>query len=222
VTAEPDIRSVREERWRAKVAADACWFIDQPTPELASVLASWSNPEADRALDVGCGPGTITIHLAERFGMAVGFDVAAGAVEEGRKRAAGSNSPPTFLLAEAPWLPFRDGAFGLIFDRGVLHHVPRGRWGTYFREVTRVLRPGGVYLQYCPQRVAPPLLSYRGLRRRVGRIVRPKPSVGEAMRAAAPKSLVPAEVRDFPFESRTGQHLVFTFGMFHKVEEPPR
>jgi SAM-dependent methyltransferase len=47
-------------------------------------------------------------------------------------------------------LPFLDGAFDLAFCDGVLHHTPDARGG--FRELARVVRPGGaVYVWLYPR-----------------------------------------------------------------------
>jgi SAM-dependent methyltransferase len=213
---EGAIRRARQARWADKVGSEACWYISEPPPELANLLRAWPAERSGSALDVGCGPGTITGFLADHFTPAVGFDVAIGAIREARSTGAGRRVPPAFVVAEAPWFPFGDERFDLIFDRGVLHHIKRDRWPGYFREIARMLRPNGVYLQYCPQRPFPAIVSYRGLRARAAAHLRPKPSPEQAMRHAAPNSLAIEDIHPFPFSGRNGKSMVFTYGLFRK------
>jgi SAM-dependent methyltransferase len=48
-----------------------------------------------------------------------------------------------FLRGDALDLRFAPDSFDLVLDYGCLHHIARGDWPRYLREVTRVLRPGG-------------------------------------------------------------------------------
>lgn len=48
--------------------------------------------------------------------------------------------------ADATALPFEDGSFDSVLSCLMLHHVID--WETTLREVTRVLRPGGVFVGY--------------------------------------------------------------------------
>jgi SAM-dependent methyltransferase len=68
---------------------------------------------ADRALDLGCGPGELLVRLAERTGCGgLGVDLAAGQIEEARRRAA-TRAPQAgleFLAADAGTV---DGEFAL-------------------------------------------------------------------------------------------------------------
>jgi len=49
----------------------------------------------------------------------------------------------TLLAADAMLLPYREAAFDAVFGFGVLHHIPD--WRSALREITRILKPGGVY-----------------------------------------------------------------------------
>lgn len=49
----------------------------------------------------------------------------------------------TLLAADAMFLPYREAAFDAVFGFGVLHHIPD--WRSALREITRILKPGGVY-----------------------------------------------------------------------------
>ena len=93
-------------------------------------------------LDVGCGPGWLTRHLASR-GLAVsGIDVSTGML-----RLARTNNPGIgFAAASLTQIPIRDGALAGAFCWYVLHHVPDEDLEAVIRELARVIAPGGSLL----------------------------------------------------------------------------
>jgi ubiquinone/menaquinone biosynthesis C-methylase UbiE len=99
---------------------------------------------ADMALlDVGCGPGSITLDLASRVALAHGIDPkpeAITAAEEARSRTGASNV--SFSRGDAYHLPFEEECFDVVFAHQVLQHLgdPVGA----LREMRRVLRPEGL------------------------------------------------------------------------------
>jgi SAM-dependent methyltransferase len=98
-----------------------------------------------RLLDVGCGPGTITIDLARLVapGEVVGVDAAEAPLVEAREAAAAAGLPDvTFRVADGMALPFDDGAFDVVHAHQVLQHVPDPVG--MLREMRRVCAPGGI------------------------------------------------------------------------------
>lgn len=96
-------------------------------------------------LDAGCGPGTITVGLAERvaLGRVVGFDIGEPEVEQATALASERGiSNATFQVADATDLPFTDGEFDAVFSSAMLEHVPEREKA--LDEMLRVLKPGGV------------------------------------------------------------------------------
>ena len=45
--------------------------------------------------------------------------------------------------ADATGLPFAEASFDVVLSMSALEHIPEGRWRVAFREIRRVLRPGG-------------------------------------------------------------------------------
>ncbi len=95
-------------------------------------------------LDVGCGPGTITVDLASRVapGRVVGIDVSADPLEEARAAAERAGVDVAFEVGSVYALAAADDAFDVVHAHQVLQHLtdPVGA----LREMARVCRPGGV------------------------------------------------------------------------------
>jgi ubiquinone/menaquinone biosynthesis C-methylase UbiE len=111
-----------------------------------------SKQPSGRALDLGCGPGQITILLAKRWPSVqwVGLDAAPTMLEQGRKdaAAAGVTSIENQTVRVGPEcyvrLPFDDASFDLVVCNSVLHHLTDPMQS--LDEMARVARPGAVFL----------------------------------------------------------------------------
>jgi ubiquinone/menaquinone biosynthesis C-methylase UbiE len=98
-----------------------------------------------RLLDVGCGPGTITIDLAARVapGEVVGIDAEAEVIAQAQDRCRTTDGArPTFATGNVHALDFADGSFDVAHAHQVLQHLNDPV--AALREMARVLRPGGV------------------------------------------------------------------------------
>jgi SAM-dependent methyltransferase len=95
-------------------------------------------------LDVGCGPGTITVDLAARVapGRVVGIDVSEEPLAEARGLAERSGVPVTFEVGDVYRLAAADDAFDVVHAHQVLQHLTDPV--AALREMARVCRPGGV------------------------------------------------------------------------------
>ncbi len=121
---------LRSHRWRT--AANSAGFL------LAEL-----RPGLD-VLDVGCGPGTISIDLARRVpgGRVVGIDRSFEAVVAARQAAGAAAVPVTFETGDAYQLPFPAGTFDVVHAHQVLQHLADPV--AALREMRRVCRPGGL------------------------------------------------------------------------------
>lgn len=116
-------------------------FMGRYSAPLAEIFAKWAQlPTDGRALDVGCGTGSLTAVLARRFG-----ETEVAAVDP-------SDSFVAATAARFPWadvrhgkaeaLPFDDHLFAATLAELVVHFMTDAAAGA--REMVRVTRPGGV------------------------------------------------------------------------------
>jgi SAM-dependent methyltransferase len=106
-------------------------------------------PAGARILEVGCGPGHLSIRLARHYGLEVtGLDLDPAMIARARANAdrAGNREQrrPAFLVADVASLAFPDGCFDLIVSTLSMHHWADPTAG--LAEIGRVLRPGGLAL----------------------------------------------------------------------------
>ena len=170
---------LRSHRWRT-AENSAAYLLPHLTPGM-------------RLLDVGCGPGTITIDLARRIapGEVVGIDAVEAPLAEAREAAAAAGvAGVSFRVADGMALPFDDGAFDVVHAHQVLQHVPDPVG--MLREMRRVTRPGGIvaardsdYAAFTWYPAAPALDEWLGLYRRVARASGGDPDAGRSLLAWA-------------------------------------
>ncbi|MGJ5748983.1 class I SAM-dependent methyltransferase [Streptomyces puniciscabiei] len=119
----------------------------------------------DRVLDVGCGTGCLTRHMAARVGpdgAVTGVDPSSPVLDHARTRTRRPGSAPCDYregVAEALDLP--DGSFDTGVTSLMLHHLPDELRPTVLREMHRVLRPGGRLL----------VVEFRPPKTRIGRLL---------------------------------------------------
>ncbi len=98
-----------------------------------------------RILDAGCGPGTISLGLAEAVapGEMHGVDMEESQVELARSlaRTAGHHNA-IFHVGDVTGLPFDDASFDIAHCHSLLMHVPDTH--AVLSELKRVLKPGGL------------------------------------------------------------------------------
>lgn len=94
-------------------------------------------------LDCGCGPGTITVGLADVVdpGLVVGIDLGEEVIDLANDLI-GDRKNLEFQVASVYEIPFPDEHFDGVLIHKVLEHVAEPE--TVMKEVMRVLKPGGV------------------------------------------------------------------------------
>lgn len=95
-------------------------------------------------LDLGSGPGTITLDLAERVapGRVTALEHNDAALDLTRAEAQRRDVEVDLAVGDVHDLPFPDGSFDVVHAHQVLHHVADPVQA--LREMRRVTRPGGL------------------------------------------------------------------------------
>lgn len=97
-----------------------------------------------KLLDAGCGPGSITMGIAEHLfpGTVTALDVSAEHLEHARRIAEGREIVNIrFACAPAQATPFENASFDGVFSHALLEHLPKPIEA--LTEFRRLIRPGG-------------------------------------------------------------------------------
>ncbi len=97
-------------------------------------------------LDVGCGPGTISVDLALRVapGHVTGLDSSASVIEQADGLARDNGLTNTsFVVGDVYDLQYEDNTFDVVHLHQVMHHLARPVDAMH--EIYRVLKPGGIF-----------------------------------------------------------------------------
>lgn len=114
----------------------------------AEATTSYFHPymeSRERVLDLGCGPGFLSVWLAEAMSPTelCGIDMEPSQVELARRLALHHGCDNVeFRVADAADLPFEDASYDLVHCNDLLAFVPDT--AAVLAEAKRVLKPGGV------------------------------------------------------------------------------
>ncbi len=105
--------------------------------------------------DLGCGSGVFTSFLRELGFRPIGLDISPKLIALGRNRYPGVE----FLEGDAEHLPFPSSSLDGVLLSGLVHHFPDP--SRCVAEVFRVLKPGGAFVAFDPNRMNPFMYLYR-------------------------------------------------------------
>lgn len=120
-------------------------------------------------LEVGCGTGEYTKHVAEAFPRSklTALDISGHVIDIAKKKCLNDENI-SFVVRSAYRTGFCKESFDIVFGFYVLHHVSAKK---LMREAYRVLKPGGLVFFYEPNLLNPIVYfikSSKSLKKRVG------------------------------------------------------
>jgi len=152
-------RSVMEKDWNARALAGAQKYIAGVDPEdeffeggtrLARQLCDdffrkeGFQPKGKRMLDIGCGIGRLERGFSQMFDIVYGLDVSSEMIAQAKNL---KLKNVEFVRGNGRDLSaFPDEFFDFVFSVSTFMHLPKKRMAyDYFREIGRVLKPGGLF-----------------------------------------------------------------------------
>ena len=122
------------------------WIQGNESKETAQIqlidhLAQLANLKTgSRILDIGCGFGGTSLHLAEKYGASVtGITISPVQVQMAKEAAAKSRLDANFLLMDAEQMQFAE-PFDLLWSVESISHYSDPR--TFFASAVKFLKPG--------------------------------------------------------------------------------
>lgn len=112
---------------------------------LAAIRKKYSRMDSFSILDVGCGPGSLTIDLARTFPKAqiTAIDLSFPYLKQAQKRL--KQFPRVgFLQANAEDMPFKDKAYDVVTSCFMFHELPHESRESVIQEMVRVQKENGI------------------------------------------------------------------------------
>ncbi len=144
------MKDARDHEYTEEFVAGLEWiwgegFLSPGGPDEVAAILEGLDIDGTEVLDIGCGLGAIDLLLVRRHGAArvTGIDIEPPLIERARQRVAaeGLSDRIAFRLVRPGPFPFPDANFDVVFSKDSIIHIPDK--AELYREVLRVLRPGG-------------------------------------------------------------------------------
>ncbi len=129
------------------LAGDTPWDTGQTPPEVAALVASVRVPTG-WAIDLGCGSGATSRHLAAHGFRVIGLDLSQFALRRAAQAATAAGLACTFIRADVADLAFLRIRATLAVDVGCFHNLEPASRAAYVRSLAAHITPGGYYLLY--------------------------------------------------------------------------
>jgi len=130
-------RLMKQDIWHLRAA-----FLNRLFPDV----------KGQQIIEVGSGPAHDSIPFARRGADITALDYSEAGLQLAEQIYADLDLPITTVQGNAMQLPFEDNQFDLAFNGGVLEHFTDAQLESVIDEMSRVVKPGGVVLAFCPNR----------------------------------------------------------------------
>ncbi len=110
------------------------------------ILTGGRNAKDLRLLEIGCGIGRMTRHLAEIFGEVYGVDVSAEMIRQAKERLKSVTNVSLFETNGVDFARFPAASFDVAFSAYVFQHIPSAEIiASNIKDALRVLKPGAMF-----------------------------------------------------------------------------
>lgn len=124
------------------------WPYSEVVSAFSRRRSAWSLPETPRVLEIGFGAANNLWFLAEAGYEVSGIEYSSTAVTHARERLGLLGLPADLRVGDLKELPFEDGSFDFVLDRGALTQNLHADVRVAAEEIHRVLTPGGELLSF--------------------------------------------------------------------------
>jgi ubiquinone/menaquinone biosynthesis C-methylase UbiE len=131
-------------------------FFPESNARIVDCFEAACRPEPGQLIvDLGCGAGVFTELMRQRGHRVFGLDLCFDLLRAGRAR-----WPETgFVTGDVERLPFADASIDAVMLSGIVHHLPDPT--KCAAETARILKPGGRFFAFDPNRRNPFMYLYR-------------------------------------------------------------
>ena len=131
--------------WLLPFYDPVCRFVLRERRFKQRLVEQTAPPDAGRVLDLGCGTATLTLMLQQRYPSAEirGVDGDPKVLEIARRKVAAAGVRLELDRGLAYDLAYNDACFDRVVSSLVFHHLTPEHKRAAFREVKRILKPGG-------------------------------------------------------------------------------
>lgn len=136
-----------EELYQAQEVESMPWFHPDLDADLEKALKKLGLTQGT-ALDLGTGPGTQALALAERGFQVTATDLSVTAIQKGQRKAQEKGLNISFVQDDILNSTL-DQKFDFVLDRGCFHVLPPERRQEYVHVVSHLLKDGGYLFLKC-------------------------------------------------------------------------
>lgn len=115
-----------------------------------AIVRKFADLQGHTVLDIGCGAGAFVEALSLAGARAQGIEYQRDKIAQWQAR---NGNDDRVRWGDAEKLPFPDASFDIVMMNEVLEHVPDDR--AALAEAYRVLKPGGTFVNFTPNRFYP-------------------------------------------------------------------
>jgi len=120
-------------------------FFETPHPDIDRFVRILTKQNAKKILDFGSGTGRHVIYLAKEGFDVVGIDISKTGVKMTKDWLKSEGLKAELLIKDiAKPIPYSNNFFDAVISTQVIHHGEKQTITNVIKEITRVVRPGGI------------------------------------------------------------------------------